>query len=121
METEIKRSHKKDPSKEGFKLMVNTDLYRIDPDPYCWILRKQEISQPSKRWKDLEGGVERWETVGYFSNIFQIVQKLIDMGCKDIKAEELQGFKQSALSVAKKLEQTLTDLGIERKLKKYHS
>lgn len=115
METEIKRSHKKDPSKEGLVIKLHDDFYRIDPDPHCWVLLKQGLMTKSTRWKNTDNiGEKVWRIVGYYPDIYRIVQKLIDLGCKDLQIDDV---KQIALDTAKKLEQTLADLGIERKVR----
>ena len=98
---------------DGLILKIDNEFYKITPDPYCWILYKQLI-----REKD---GKKYWHNPLYFSNIFQIVKYLYDQGCKELEIGSINELESLLLLTAKKLEQTLTDLGIERKLKKYHS
>ncbi len=71
--------------------------YRILPDPYCWILQKEQVAKK-------EGKENTWKNIR-FADIHNLAKWLVDQGCKEaIPLQNSAGdYKRASQDVAKAL------------------
>lgn len=63
-----------------------TDDYRLKADTYNYILQKKNIVQDEE---SENYGKEVWHTIGYYSSLDRVVDKLVDLKVRQSKLTEL--------------------------------
>lgn len=57
-------------------MKLNLGDYRIESDSNCFILKSKKVVQESKLTKEENIGEERWITVGYYTNIDNLLEAI---------------------------------------------
>jgi hypothetical protein len=84
-------------------MITINDKFRIDSDKWNWILQEKKIGDPKHQFAKSDAPTERWENVGYYSNIKKLASRLLDEDLKQSDANTLEGIKDTLFHVENSL------------------
>lgn len=84
-------------------MIIIDEKYRINSDSKQWIL---EENRPIQDKKSDNYGKDNWTNIGYYAELYQVFQRLLNMRLKELPNLELQDF----LKEAKKIKQKIKDV-----------